>query len=61
MEKTFMMTWKSFTTIDTLIEGLAQRFRILPPDNLKPNELEEWKKKKQALIHARYALTPSGR
>jgi hypothetical protein len=54
MEKTFMMTWKSFTSIDTLIEGLIQRFRIMPPDGLKPKEHEEWKKQKQTLVRARY-------
>jgi son of sevenless len=49
-----MMTWKSFTSIDTLVDGFLQRFRIEPPDGMKPNELEEWKQKKQDVVRTRY-------
>jgi son of sevenless-like protein len=47
------MTYRSFTTLDTLFDLLVQRFWIQPPDGLKPEELEEWKKLKQHIIQMR--------
>ena len=52
--KNFMMTFKSFMTLDELFELLVQRFWISPPDTLTPEELEDWKKKKQVMIRLRY-------
>lgn len=51
--ETFLMTYRSFTTLDTLFDLLVQRFWIQPPDGLKPPELEEWKKLKQHIIQMR--------
>jgi son of sevenless-like protein len=53
LPKEFMLTWKSFTDLDTLFDCLVQRYRILPPDGLKPEELEDWTKTKQVLVRAR--------
>lgn len=48
------MTYKSFTTIDELFELLVKRYRVQPPDGLKPNELEEWTKLKQHVVRSRW-------
>lgn len=48
------MTYKSFTTTNDLFELLVQRFWIQPPDNLEPEELEEWKTLKQHVVRVRY-------
>lgn len=53
--KTFLLTYKSFTDIDTLFELLQKRFWIKPPDNLSPEELEDWTKMKQHVIRTRCA------
>ncbi|KAI0061642.1 ras GEF [Artomyces pyxidatus] len=55
--KTFLLTYKSFTDLDTLYDLLVQRFWIKPPDTLKPNELEEWTKLKQHIIRMRVLNT----
>jgi son of sevenless len=52
--KTFLMTYKSFTTLDELFELLVQRFRIQPPDGLDSRQLEEWCKAKQRIIQIRW-------
>jgi son of sevenless-like protein len=51
--RTFLMTYKSFTTLDELCDLLVRRFYIQPPDGLSPTELEEWKKLKQHIIQMR--------
>jgi son of sevenless-like protein len=48
-----MMTWKSFTTLDQLIDLLIQRYSIEPPSDLKPGELEDWTMHKQHVIQTR--------
>lgn len=48
------MTYKSFTTLNELFDILVDRFRIQPPENLTPAELEEWGKLKQHVIQMRY-------
>lgn len=61
--KTFLMTYKSFTTTNELFDHLAARFWTQPPDNITPAELEEWKRLKQHVVRARLALPlspPSG-
>ncbi|KAI0316803.1 ras guanine nucleotide exchange factor domain-containing protein [Amylostereum chailletii] len=55
--KTFLMTYKSFTDLDTLFDLLAQRFWIQPPDGLNEKEMEEWKKLKQHIIRTRVLNT----
>ncbi|KAH7885094.1 ras guanine nucleotide exchange factor domain-containing protein [Phlebopus sp. FC_14] len=55
--KTFLMTYKSFTTLDELFDLLVKRFFILAPDTLSPTELEEWKKLKQHIIQMRVLNT----
>ena len=47
------MTYKSFTTLNELFDLLVKRYRIQPPDGLKPKELEEWKNVKQYHIRLR--------
>ncbi len=51
--KAFMMTFKSFTTVDTLFDLLVQRFRIQPPPDLNPKELDNWTTLKQRVIQMR--------
>jgi len=51
------MTYKSFTSLDELFELLVARFRIQAPDNLDPEEKEEWNKLKQHVIQTRYDKT----
>jgi len=47
------MTYKDFTTLDDLFALLVQRFRIQPPENLTPKELEDWTKFKQRVVQIR--------
>ncbi|KAG6910697.1 hypothetical protein DXG01_008741 [Tephrocybe rancida] len=49
----FLMTFKSFTTVNELFDLLVERFRIDPPPELKATELEEWDKQKKHLIQIR--------
>jgi len=57
--KTFLMTYKSFTTTNELFNQLAARFWTQPPDGIIPAELEEWKRLKQHVVRARLVLPPS--
>jgi son of sevenless-like protein len=54
--KTFLMTYKSFTTTNELFDLLVARFWIKPPENIAPAELEEWKRLKQHVVRARLVL-----
>ncbi|KAF8208737.1 ras guanine nucleotide exchange factor domain-containing protein [Mycena galopus ATCC 62051] len=51
--KAFLMTFKSFTTVDDLFDLLVQRFWIQPPPKLTQAERENWGKLKQHVIQAR--------
>ena len=51
--KAFLMTYKSFVTLDELFNLLVARFRIMPPEDLTQVEREEWSQKKQRLIQMR--------
>lgn len=51
--KHFLMTFKSFMTLDELFDLLEKRFWIQPPDNLSEDELVEWTKLKQHVIRMR--------
>ncbi|RXW21608.1 hypothetical protein EST38_g4250 [Candolleomyces aberdarensis] len=53
----FLMTFKSFTTVEELTDFLIQRFRIQPPDGLAPAELDEWSRLKQKVIQIRVMNT----
>ncbi|KAL0567457.1 cell division cycle-related protein [Marasmius crinis-equi] len=55
--KAFLMTFKSFTTLDELFNLLVDRFRIRPPPKLTPLEHEQWVKMKQKIVQARVINT----
>ncbi|KAG1765912.1 ras guanine nucleotide exchange factor domain-containing protein [Suillus occidentalis] len=55
--KTFLMTYKSFTTLDDFFDHLVRRFRIQTPEGLSPAESEEWRKLKQHVIQMRVLNT----
>ncbi|KAF8644523.1 hypothetical protein AX16_008399 [Volvariella volvacea WC 439] len=55
--KSFLMTYKSFTTLNELFDLLVARFKIQPPDGLAPTELEHWRKMKQHVIQMRVLNT----
>ncbi|ETW81850.1 hypothetical protein HETIRDRAFT_475375 [Heterobasidion irregulare TC 32-1] len=55
--KTFLLTYKSFTDLDTLFDLLVQRFWIDPPEGLNPQELDEWIRLKQHVIRTRVLNT----
>ncbi|KAF9464143.1 ras guanine nucleotide exchange factor domain-containing protein [Collybia nuda] len=55
--KAFLMTYKSFTTLDEFFDLLIARFRIQPPANLTSSEHEEWSKLKQNVIQIRVLNT----
>ncbi|KAF9454846.1 ras GEF [Macrolepiota fuliginosa MF-IS2] len=55
--RAFLMTYKDFTTLDELFDLLVQRFRLQPPENLTPKELENWTKLKQHIVRNRVLNT----
>ncbi|KAG1743304.1 ras guanine nucleotide exchange factor domain-containing protein [Suillus paluster] len=55
--KTFLMTYKSFTTLDDFFDHLVRRFRIQTPEGLSLTESEEWRKLKQHIIQMRVLNT----
>ncbi|KAL1736865.1 hypothetical protein EV714DRAFT_242305 [Schizophyllum commune] len=55
--RSFLMTFKSFTTLDELFDLLVQRFWIQPPPKLTPEEREDWGKNKQHIIQMRVLNT----
>ncbi|KAG6868619.1 hypothetical protein C0993_000209 [Termitomyces sp. T159_Od127] len=52
--RAFLMTFRSFMTVNELIDLLFARFQIQPPPDLKPSELESWKRHKQKLVQLRH-------
>lgn len=54
--KTFLMTYKSFTTTNELFDLLVARFWTQPPEGITPAELDEWKRLKQHVVRARLVL-----
>jgi hypothetical protein len=52
--KSFLMTFKSFTTVDGLFDLLVQRFWIQPPPKTTAAEREEWRRSKQHVIQVRF-------
>ncbi|KAJ7855965.1 ras guanine nucleotide exchange factor domain-containing protein [Mycena olivaceomarginata] len=55
--KSFLMTFKSFTTVDGLFDLLVQRFWIQPPPKTTAAEREEWRRSKQHVIQVRVLNT----
>ncbi|KAM5535086.1 hypothetical protein V8D89_011314 [Ganoderma adspersum] len=55
--KNFLITFKSFMTVDDLFELLTKRYWVSPPPNLKPTELEEWTRLKLQVIRMRVLNT----
>jgi len=55
--RTFLMTYKSFTTLDDLLDHLVERYRMNPPDGLSQSELDEWSKLKQHVVRSRVLNT----
>ncbi|THH31171.1 hypothetical protein EUX98_g3005 [Antrodiella citrinella] len=51
--KYFLMTFKSFMTLNELFDLLVHRFWVQPPENLSNAEMEEWTKLKQHVIRMR--------
>ncbi|KAF7365420.1 hypothetical protein MVEN_00414800 [Mycena venus] len=51
--KTFLMTFKTFTTVEELFDLLVARFWIQPPPRMTEAEREEWVKLKQHVIQTR--------
>ncbi|KAI0077059.1 ras GEF [Panus rudis PR-1116 ss-1] len=49
----FLMTFKSFMSVDDLFDRLVARFRLSPPEDMDALELDEWKKLKQHVVRAR--------
>ncbi|KAF8665435.1 hypothetical protein AX16_000454 [Volvariella volvacea WC 439] len=43
----FLMTFRTFTTADTLFNMLVERYRFDDPQNVSDAEYEEWKEKRQ--------------
>ncbi|PVF94083.1 hypothetical protein CPB86DRAFT_65440 [Serendipita vermifera] len=55
--ETFMMTFKSFATIDQVFDMLVERYNIKPPEDLTPEQLQEWTTAKKTLIRLRVLNT----
>lgn len=51
-----MLTYKSFTDLETLYDLLVQRFWVEPPVNLHPKEHRDWISQKRNIIRIRWAL-----
>jgi son of sevenless-like protein len=56
---TFLMMYKSFTTLDEFFNELVRRFFIPTPDGLSLMEVEEWRQLKQYAIQIRYVIVRS--
>lgn len=50
---TFLITFKSFTTVDELFDLLVARFNLPEPTGLTADELKQWVEKKQTPIRFR--------
>ncbi|KZT56335.1 ras GEF [Calocera cornea HHB12733] len=45
--ETFLMTFKSFATVDEVVTELIARFNLPAPQNVTPEQFNEWKESKQ--------------
>ncbi|KAF1807231.1 ras guanine nucleotide exchange factor domain-containing protein [Mucor lusitanicus] len=50
---TFLLTYRSFCTTEEFISLLEDRYNLLPPERLTPEQLELWTERKQKLIRLR--------
>ncbi|KAG8784158.1 hypothetical protein FRC15_003915 [Serendipita sp. 397] len=50
---TFMMTFKSFASVDQVFDMLVERYNIQPPEGLNPTQLMEWTSQKKTPIRLR--------
>lgn len=50
---TFLITFKSFTTVDELFDLLAERFNIPEPSGLSAEEKAQWVEKKLTPVRFR--------
>ncbi|KAI5989018.1 ras GEF [Pisolithus albus] len=55
--RAFLMTFRSFTTLDELLKLLIDRFWIQPPPNLDTEDLGHWRKFKQYVVRMRVINT----
>lgn len=55
--RAFLMTFRSFTTLDELLKLLIDRFWIQPPPNLDTEDLAHWRKFKQYVVRMRVINT----
>ncbi|KAH7885130.1 ras GEF [Phlebopus sp. FC_14] len=55
--RAFLMTYRSFTTLDELLQLLVDRFWIQPPPKLDAQELGDWRQYKQYIIRMRVINT----
>ncbi|KIJ60282.1 hypothetical protein HYDPIDRAFT_99030, partial [Hydnomerulius pinastri MD-312] len=55
--RAFLMTYKSFMTLDDLFNLLVDRFWIQPPPNMSTQELGDWRHFKQTIIRMRVINT----
>ncbi|KAI7889673.1 ras guanine nucleotide exchange factor domain-containing protein [Mucor mucedo] len=50
---TFLLTYRSFCTTEEFVGLLEERYSLLPPERLTPEQLEIWTERKQKLIRLR--------
>ena len=50
----FVLTFRSFTSGDELMDLLLERYNIQPPPGLNAGEMIDWTKQKQTPIRLRY-------
>ncbi|KAJ3888721.1 ras guanine nucleotide exchange factor domain-containing protein [Lentinula edodes] len=55
--KAFLMTFKSFTTLNDLFDLLVERFRIQPPSGLATLQLRQWTSRKRNIVQFRVINT----
>jgi len=55
----FVLTFRSFTSGDELMDLLLERYNIQPPPGLNAGEVIDWTKQKQTPIRLRYVFSSS--
>jgi hypothetical protein len=53
----FVLTFRSFTSGDELMDLLLERYNIQPPPGLNAGEMIDWTKQKQTPIRLRYVFS----
>jgi son of sevenless-like protein len=53
----FVLTFRSFTSGDELMDLLLERYNIQPPPGLNAGEMIDWTKQKQTPIRLRYVVS----